>query len=634
MTNKQQIEKLKDNAELAQAAYGYFHLSNPDYKPDGLWSNDKKKLDEFIKDNKRIPTTTDILNVEHNSLFDGDFAPLQAKRFFERYDLLIHQPNTDSGFSATLFGEKESLESNSTSNINSNHITNNKDTATKYINYIFAIRGTEPSNMGDIDADTNLAFKNLPKKQYLDMLLFYYQCIGKIPFYVELDSMPKDKNSQDYKLWQKLYKRSKDSKYKPYIKESLLKDSTKPPLIESGLESNMEFSLKNIDSNTESNFTPPINSKTKLTITGHSLGGCLTQLFALSFARYDTGDRGIIHEVYTYNSPGARKLKPTHQENIPLFCVKAYENLIANYNFHKDKNESIDIGIPTHHVEASHNEKANKYYIGSLISLLGEDIAGLYVMVNNKKFWTSHFITHLTRYLYLFDYLLSPINQNSQWDWNLDNINRFINVIYSSNKEACKHFKDDNQRSKKERETFKKWKKTPLLSILSDMIFITRDSLFQCEIFAKGFYENKQVKDMLQEEYAVDRFFLFEKHNIELKIFSFYRDISLLDRALMQDKPSIFYSLYAFKPYEVYKDNKPYITTQNINLIFSYKSDFAKCFFNENSMPSIDLMQGIESAYARHFTLLWNNPDKLQEQSNFINLHSYSTKASYILVRE
>ena len=29
---------------------------------------------------------------------------------------------------------------------------------------------------------------NLPKKQYFDMLLFYNQCIGKIPFYAEGDS--------------------------------------------------------------------------------------------------------------------------------------------------------------------------------------------------------------------------------------------------------------------------------------------------------------------------------------------------------------------------------------------------------------------------------------------------------------
>lgn len=33
--------------------------------------------------------------------------PLQAKQFFSCYDLLKHCSNTGSGFSATLFGEKE-----------------------------------------------------------------------------------------------------------------------------------------------------------------------------------------------------------------------------------------------------------------------------------------------------------------------------------------------------------------------------------------------------------------------------------------------------------------------------------------------------------------------------------------------
>ncbi|TLD87774.1 hypothetical protein LS66_007670 [Helicobacter sp. MIT 03-1614] len=37
-------------------------------------------------------------------------------------------------------------------------------------------------------ADTKLALGNIPKKQHLDMLLFYNQCIGNILFYVERDS--------------------------------------------------------------------------------------------------------------------------------------------------------------------------------------------------------------------------------------------------------------------------------------------------------------------------------------------------------------------------------------------------------------------------------------------------------------
>ena len=111
MSNKQQIQKLRDNAELAMASYGYFHFIGKEFK-------DKKDEQE----NLLTITLHDILDVTYKGykvkdtglIFDdelkGDFAPLQAKRFFSRYDLLIHQPNTESGFSATLFQHKESKE--------------------------------------------------------------------------------------------------------------------------------------------------------------------------------------------------------------------------------------------------------------------------------------------------------------------------------------------------------------------------------------------------------------------------------------------------------------------------------------------------------------------------------------------
>ncbi|MDY5185099.1 hypothetical protein [Helicobacter trogontum] len=115
MKNKILINKLKDNAELAMAAYGYFDLI-------GKKIADKKGYEDSKK-NKPI-TQTDILDLTYKKYIavesnphkpddeikvgklDGDFTPTQAQRFFSRYDLLIHQPNTDSGFSATLFGEK------------------------------------------------------------------------------------------------------------------------------------------------------------------------------------------------------------------------------------------------------------------------------------------------------------------------------------------------------------------------------------------------------------------------------------------------------------------------------------------------------------------------------------------------
>lgn len=163
------------------ASYGYFHLTDKSYNHN---NKDEKRLKEFRElkakvlgkeiDESIYPTYADILDITYkyylddngkhkdgffdNRLFDGDFSPLQAKNFFERYDLLIHQPNTESRFSATLFQNKESKE------------------------FTLAIRGTEPSNMRDIKADVALLASNVPKAQYKDMLLFYYQCIGKILF--------------------------------------------------------------------------------------------------------------------------------------------------------------------------------------------------------------------------------------------------------------------------------------------------------------------------------------------------------------------------------------------------------------------------------------------------------------------
>ncbi|WP_238699678.1 hypothetical protein [Helicobacter trogontum] len=72
----------------------------------------------------------------------GDFTPTQTQRFFSRYDLLIHQSNTESGFSATLFGEKRKQK-----NTESKAIQYTSEYG--YINYTLAIRRTKPSDTGD-----------------------------------------------------------------------------------------------------------------------------------------------------------------------------------------------------------------------------------------------------------------------------------------------------------------------------------------------------------------------------------------------------------------------------------------------------------------------------------------------------
>lgn len=165
MTNKEQVKKLRDNAELAWASYGYFHLVGKKFH---------KKSKTRQKD---TITQTDILDLTYNKYIavesnphkpddeikvgtlSGDMTPTQAQRFFSRYDLLEHCPNTESGFSATLLGEKETKE------------------------YTLAIRGTEfkleqiKDLINDYYIGTNNNDMNRVIEQYFDMLFFYEETL-------------------------------------------------------------------------------------------------------------------------------------------------------------------------------------------------------------------------------------------------------------------------------------------------------------------------------------------------------------------------------------------------------------------------------------------------------------------------
>ena len=56
-----------------------------------------------------------------------------------------------------------------------------------------------------------------------------------------------------------------------------------------------------------------ITETTPLIVVGHSLGGALAQLFALSFATAESAN--IIKGVYTYNAPGAKTLQVPYNTN-------------------------------------------------------------------------------------------------------------------------------------------------------------------------------------------------------------------------------------------------------------------------------------------------------------------------------
>lgn len=140
MKNREIIKKLRDYAELAWAAYGYFDLIGQKFH-----SKSESRKEEAI-------TLIDILDIRYKhykagkkiqigqnqieesiGTLKGDFSPTQAKNFFERYDLLEHCPNTDSGFSATLFKDLGEFDEK----------TNTRKAVDKDSQYILSFRGTE-----------------------------------------------------------------------------------------------------------------------------------------------------------------------------------------------------------------------------------------------------------------------------------------------------------------------------------------------------------------------------------------------------------------------------------------------------------------------------------------------------------
>ncbi|WP_258865040.1 hypothetical protein [Helicobacter sp. MIT 14-3879] len=114
------INKLKENAELAWAAYGYYDLIGKKFH-----TQSKTRKGEFITLHDIMDATYFDYETQDSTFFNtfklkGDMTPTQAKRFFKRYDLLDFYPKDDSqGFHACLFQNKKSKE------------------------YTFVIRGTE-----------------------------------------------------------------------------------------------------------------------------------------------------------------------------------------------------------------------------------------------------------------------------------------------------------------------------------------------------------------------------------------------------------------------------------------------------------------------------------------------------------
>ena len=172
-TNKEMINKFKDYADCADAAYAKLDFVDG-FIDVGKWYEkeieygDKQKLgDKFKKSNSTYARCIEARFMQDVVIEKGTFKDTtinndpknvsatatlstRTKNFVNYYELIHHIPNTLSGFSATIF--RDLRESNTTTNIKKFE---------KYFEYIIAFRGTEVDAKGILSdvlgADVSLA---------------------------------------------------------------------------------------------------------------------------------------------------------------------------------------------------------------------------------------------------------------------------------------------------------------------------------------------------------------------------------------------------------------------------------------------------------------------------------------------
>ena len=128
---------------MSQASYLYFNNSQSSLK------EDDSTLVSFLKDENWTPAKPSDKHPRADKLF----SKTQAEIFTENYTFISHQPNTLTGMSSTVFQSKEDG------------------------SFTFAMRGTEPSAQGGIDAAiedlTGVVLAGKAKAQLADAFHYY-----------------------------------------------------------------------------------------------------------------------------------------------------------------------------------------------------------------------------------------------------------------------------------------------------------------------------------------------------------------------------------------------------------------------------------------------------------------------------
>ena len=324
MTNREIIKKLRDNAELAWASYFYFDL---------------------LKDSSNIPRKIYQLDEQGQKIKDKNYP----REYRETPINLEHIINKKYYNQEVLVNLEQS-----------------NDIFTKMRN-----RAKDSFNGDKLGGE----FGDIQTKEFLKR-------------YYLLDYYPKD-NSKG--LHACLFQDRESKEYTLAIRGSFdVKDYVEADfwnlLVKSSISKNY-FEKMILFYESCAKKYPEITKPKSLNVVGHSLGGCLAQLFALSFATESHQD-SIIKEVYTFNAPGAKNLKLYDIIlSIPNNINESIQNyLLATYT-KKLKDKAQELKINTHDLDTQINltlkeiiyntNNANTHFGISLSSRSGNPSVGL-----------------------------------------------------------------------------------------------------------------------------------------------------------------------------------------------------------------------------------------------------------------
>lgn len=177
-----------------------------------------------------------------------------------------------------------------------------------------------------------------------------------------------------------------------------------------------------------------IAHNTPIVVVGHSLGGYLAQLFAITYPHITQG-------LYTYQAPGAKRLwrgmfsflqslniqsKET-QTNMREHRKQAYINLSKSHrqeamNILKDKTFHI-------HTDNDSNLNNNQWILANFVQELGTKTPGYLYYINDKGNDFRH-PAHCVRALEKLSRLLDRIHDSAKKQMNLQDMNVFLRNLY------------------------------------------------------------------------------------------------------------------------------------------------------------------------------------------------------------